>query len=443
MRDRNTIVKLESLGEVHLKFLSLDDMKTINKLLDSKGLTDKDFTKTVIYNQIIKPQLDLLEIENIKDNDLILLTQAFINKDKHTFEYLIHTDNLFKDFRLALITYKKKLSEKIISEIAPGFKIAQKTFSSFNAQYSSIISNPLKIPFDLANSMKAISSLSTPFLITEHNMQKIIQPLITQTSYAVKILEESFKPQIEFWQNWMDSHNPLLEKYWQYWKELEKNYKITEESALRILKKYKWFITPSLPTSFVFEVVEINKNKGRQDKAINSLFIDYFSAKNWHEISLLVRTWKEIPLFDNRIKIITDCVKILSNERGSKINIVNVILPTLIVQIDGLVSDYLRLKNISWDTAYDDFIRNGKVIKKGRKKLFETNRSSTIPSEFEELANDIFLNILFQTSSKGKPLKNLFNFNRHKILHGENLRYGRKDYLIRAFLVLDLFAYLE
>jgi len=55
----------------------------------------------------------------------------------------------------------------------------------------------------------------------------------------------------------------------------------------------------------------------------------------------------------------------------------------------------------------------------------------------DELANEVFLNILFQGSQRGEPLKTPFTFNRHKIMHGEYVKYGRIDNTIRAFLILD------
>ena len=69
------------------------------------------------------------------------------------------------------------------------------------------------------------------------------------------------------------------------------------------------------------------------------------------------------------------------------------------------------------------------------------SKPKVLTTQLDDLANDIFLNILFQRSQKGKPLATPFSFNRHKIIHGESIKYGRKDYLIRAFMVLDLLAH--
>ena len=221
-------------------------------------------------------------------------------------------------------------------------------------------------------------------------------------------------------------------------------YDVTETKAVKVLQKYKWFITPSFPSSFIFEVIKLDQMKGRQDKAINNLFIEYFEAGDWQNLETMVSSWKTNPLLKNRHKILMDCVQAIKVASKTGINEANVILPTLITQIDGILTDYLNLKGLRWDTAYDDWvdIKTGEVRKVGRKTQFKNAKPKVLTTPLDDLANDIFLNILFQKSQKGKPLETPFNFNRHKIIHGENVKYGRKDYLIRAFMVLDLMSHL-
>ena len=219
--------------------------------------------------------------------------------------------------------------------------------------------------------------------------------------------------------------------------------KITEKKAVDVLQKYKWFITPSFDISFVFKIIQLDKKKGRHDKAVNKLFIDYFSSNNWQKLEVMVDNWRNKPLFKKRSIILRDCIKVLKQVRDKKINEANVILPALIAQIDGILTDYLVSKNIKWDVAYDDYVQHGKVTKIGRKSQFKKNTSKVLTTQFDGIANDFFLNILFQHSDKRHSLKRPFNFNRHKIIHGESVKYGRKVYLIRAFLILDFLAHLK
>ena len=256
-------------------------------------------------------------------------------------------------------------------------------------------------------------------------------------------ITNSLKPQIDYWNRWAELNKSVFDDIGKFWKDFQKKYDIAEQAAVKVLQKYKWFITPSIPVTFVFEMMRIDKKKGRQDKAINKLFIGYFSANQWGNLKVMVSGWENKPLLKKRMSILKNCVNTLENSSGKKGNPVTVVLPTLITQIDGLLTDYLSTKGIQWDSAYEDFVQNGKLKKVGRKSRFNTNRSKSMTTKLDELANDIFLNILFQRSQKGQPLKTPFSFNRHKIIHGESTNYGRKDYLIRAFMIIDFLAHLK
>jgi len=60
-----------------------------------------------------------------------------------------------------------------------------------------------------------------------------------------------------------------------------------------------------------------------------------------------------------------------------------------------------------------------------------------------EIGNDFILNTLFQTAYTKQKLKKPFGLNRHKIMHGEYVNYGRNDHLIRSYLILDFLYGLE
>jgi len=277
---------------------------------------------------------------------------------------------------------------------------------------------------------------------------------MTQIAQLQAIINHS-KPLLEqinsmqpFWEsinlvtNWIDENQAIFANINNFLANLHKQYGIVETEAIAILRKYKWFISPSMPTVLVFQIVKLDKNEGRQDKHVNKLFIDWFSSDNWENLEDMVTSWESEPLLKKRMKILKDCVNTLKQVEDKQINTANVILPTLISQIDGALTDYLNLKGLKWDVLYDDHVRK-REVRVGRKSQFENHISQALPEKLDVLARDIFLNILLQGSQYDKPLTTPFNFNRHKIMHGENVRYGRKDYLIRAFMVLDFLAYLE
>lgn len=441
LSNNNAKLKLDSLGNVELKYISYGDTQNIAKLLPQK-ISDKEFVLKVLFQQLLKPKIDFAKFEKIPDKELEKLGKAFVKKEDYTFKHFKKTGDFFKDFRRALQDHYVKHIKELRKTFEPIVKSTQDTLKAFEKNYSSVIQQALDASSYIKDTMRQFTSITEQFQKTQLQLAESIKPIIEQYNATARILAESVKPQIEIWQKWAEQNQSVFQNISKQWADFQKKYKIAEDKAVGILQKYKWFISPSMPIDFIFEVVQIGQKKGRQDRAINKLFVDYFSKNNWRNLEILVTQWDKNTLITKRIKIIKDCLQTLK-ETNNKTNVVNVVLPTIIAQIDGFLTDYLDSKNISYDCAYDDFIQNGKVKKKGRKSQFKQSSSKALTSSLDDLANDIFLNILFQKSQKGKPLKTPFNFNRHKIMHGENVKYGRKDYLIRSFLLIDFLVSLK
>lgn len=443
LHKNNTRLSLSGLGDIELKYVSFGDTKNFLKILSNKELTDKQFVQQILHNQLLQPKLAFKEFEQISTPDLLTIARALVLNEKHTFQYLKDRGDFFSDFRLALKTYEKTKLKQFTTNFKPLITDIQKTFTSFNKNYSNVIRQVLDTSSYIQESIKGIGEVARQ---AQQAQLQFIQPLrqITeQYKLLADVITNSLKPQIDFWNKWAEQNRSVFESIGKFWKDFQEKYNIAEPKATRILQRYKWFISPSLPLTSVFEVMELDKRKGRQDKAVNKFFIDYFSDNQWKNLETMVSGWRSKTLLKKRIKILENCVFILKNSSSKKVNLVTVILPTLISQIDGLLSDYLYSKGISWQCDYDDFIQGGRIRRIGRKSQFRTNRSKTMTTKLDDLANDIFLNILFQKSQKGQPLETPFNFNRHKIIHGENTNYGRKDYLIRTFLIIDFLAYLK
>ena len=211
-------------------------------------------------------------------------------------------------------------------------------------------------------------------------------------------------------------------KFAEYLEKLYEDYEITQEQAVEILRKYRWFFSPSMPVTFVAKVVEVGNKNGNQRGVINALFIGYYSQNNYRELTELVHSWSNNPLFKPRMKILLDCVRTLKLAH-SRLNPANVVLPTLIAQLDGILTDY--------------------TAKHQRNPQFKSQFRQLTQNEYQpELVNDVLLELLFQKAIAGQPLAVPFIFNRHKIMHGEYIRYGRMEHVIRTFLLLDFLAHL-
>lgn len=239
------------------------------------------------------------------------------------------------------------------------------------------------------------------------NISSVINnALLAVLQNATQKLAESFQPLAE------------LAKYIQ---EAEHLYQLAEGEAVRILIKYKWFFTPMMPTDLLFEVVRIGIQEEQPHRKINALFVNYYSHQHFEELEALMEVWEQNSLFKPRMKILRDCFNVL-RYADEKYNPSNVILPTLISQIDGFLTDYL------------DSSARGRDF---RDKLLDKTKDEYFP----ELLHAVLFDRLFQYSNKVD--REPFTFSRHKVMHGQSLRYGRIDNTIRAFLILDFLAGLK
>jgi len=434
----------KTFGELELKYISFGDLTFFAKLLD-KVKDNKEFAMRVLHHQLITPKLSFTEFNKIPEDELIELARDFAEHEQHVFQYFRETTDaeFFANFREAIKTYYQKqverLQEILQTAFGPMIESSISVLENFKKQYASIISQTTYI----TESIRTISKVAEQFrevqLSIVESLRPVIveslRPVIEQWQLTACIVSEYLAPQIDFWQNWVEQNREIFNTYRLYWQTFQERYKITEQEAIQVLRKYKWFITPSLPLTLIFEVVKIGRKKGNQRKAINRLFVDYFSSNNFENLEELVEGWQTNEIFKPRMKIFRDCVSVMKNAKG-KYNPSTIVLPTLIAQIDGIQREFMEQNGLSFDSQKRRWVdKEGNVV--DWKKWF---KAQTTNQELLDLANDIFLNILFQKSQPGKPLETPFTFNRHKIMHGEYLKYGRIDNAIRAFLILDFLA---
>ena len=437
----NTKSKAKTFGEVELKDISFGDVKFFVEFLN-KTKDNKEFVILVLYHQLIAPQISLTEFGKISDEELIKLARDFVRQEQHTFKHFKETTDaeFFTNFREAIKEYHQRQVEQLQATIEP-IKAIKKTFEDFNKQYASIIKQTIKPTSYITESIKGISKVAEQFREAQLRVAESLRPVrealriaesvgpvIKQYQLIARNLSEVLTPKIIFWQWWVEQNKKLFDSYAKFWHAFQKQYRIAEQEAIQILSKYKWFITPSLPLDFVFKAVKIGRRRGNQRKAINRLFVDYFSSENFKNLENLVDGWETNKIFKPRMKVFRDCVFAMRNAKD-ECNPSNFVLPTVIAQIDGIRVEFMDQNGLSFWTK--DKVWKGWF------------KGQTPNQELLDLANDIFLNILFQKSQPGKPLKTPFTFNRHKIMHGEYLRYGRIDNTIRAFLILDFLATLS
>lgn len=428
-RYSNTTTKSKTLGEVELRYVSVSDVEFFAELL-AKIKDDKEFVVQVLYHQLTTPKVSFSEFNKVPDDELIKLARDLVRHEEHTFQYFKETTDaeFFANFREAIETYHQKQIERLQDILEPMIESSKRIFENFRRQYAYIIQQALKPTSYIAELMKEVSRIGEQFRESHLRVAESLRPAVEQCQLTAHILSEALTPQINFWQNWVEQNKAMFDGYARFWQTFQEEYEIAEEEAIEIPRKYKWFITLSLPLDFVFEAVRIGKRTGNQRKAMNRLFVDYFSSDNLRNLENLVDEWETNDIFEPRMKIFKDCVSVMRKGQG-KYNPSNIVLPTLIAQIDGIRIEFVNRNELSFWTE-------DKVWKGWFKGL-------TPNQKLLDLANDILLNILFQRAQPGQPLETPFTFSRHKIMHGEYLRYGRIDNTIRAFLILDFLATLS
>jgi len=431
----NAKIKSGKLGDLELKYISIGDIEFYEKSL-SGIKNDREFVSRMIHHQLILPEITYAKFKVISDGELKKIARDFIKYERRTFNYFKETtdEEFFHNLRSAI---KKHLGEER-KKIQKSFAPAKGILENFVKRYSGIIGQVQSSVSPISRLAKETSQLNRLFRDSQFSLIESMRPAILQLQATSAIMEKALEPQIEVWQNWAGQNQKIFESFNHHWQLFHDKYAISEQQAIKVLKKYKWFVTPSMPIAFVFEAVKIGRKRGNHRGEINRLFVEYFCSDDFEELEALVNNWQSNDIFKPRMKIFRDCIEGLKNA-SYKSNPSNFVLPTLIAQIDGILQEYMEKNGLLFDLK-DRKWKDPTGQKVDWKKWY---KSRTTSQDMNDLANEIFLNILFQSSQRGAALKTPFTFNRHKIIHGECLRYGRIDNTIRAFLVLDFLASLK
>ena len=404
MESENITFNHPLLGEVNLRPFTVADFKNVRDLF---RLTDDYlFCSHVIKQQIVKPKATLAEIQKWNQQTLIDVAREFARKETTISPYFHNTDNqnFFADFKRACESYDKERIARIAPMLIPPEVI--KNLTEFTNGIAANIEAWYK-PLNLF-----AKSLKKHFIDMQLAVESISLPL-------QRVMTE-----------FTQQYGKIFGSFAKMWEEFEKTYKISKEEAVQILKRYKWCISGSFPTTFLFSVVSVGKEPGNHRKEINQLFIEYFSRNNFQNLRRMVESWKNNSLFSPRMKIIRDALAIFMHSVNTRRNYYTVVLPPLLAQIDGIFSQILEKNGID--------IRTLRGYREKKNRFSQIGRR-IIDEELQNLMEDIFLNILFERAEYGDMTT--YSFNRHKILHGEYLRYGRKDNVLRAFLILDFLSH--
>ena len=483
LMERPIIIKTESLGDLEFRHILDEDIIFIENCLN-EDMDNEHFCKQFLINQIINPELVLDDFNDMDDKEISRILEEYLEIEGLTkyfdFQssydiYTIFKEGMkcYKNYVNSIAKEQKEALMKSANAVINSFELPESLLSYLSsAEEAAIVAmsgisevmdamNQSHIAVAMAEAGKALETInksSIPITMAEAGKtletinQIYIQDIgsqvfnIVNTSAmlsATKTLE-ILNHQIHVWHNVMSVNESIIrasQGISLFWEKFQEEYKISSLVAQRCLKKYHWFISPNMDSYVVYEIIEVcNSETKHKQKEINHILINYFLDNGCEKLDMMREIWASNPLFDGRMKIINDCINLLKNDEKN-INYSNLIVPTLIPQIEGIQMEFMKLNGleINHNKVYNS---EGEILKDSSGKNLKPKsffRELTSNNEFLDAMNDVFLDVLLQETQPGEEYLSI-HFSRHKILHGENKRYGRKVYMIRCFMILDFLS---
>lgn len=415
------------LGNVTFRYITVNDINILSKYL--KEYDDELFAKMFIVNQVKDPNLSVEILNKYTEDEIKKIITPFIEKDKNLNKYFNYNtnDSFYACFKNGIQSYIK---EHYVSNV---YLHCIKTIKEHETNILSVL-NQIRL-----NYYQNIKNA----LLFRNQMEKEINSMLSrqleiyknQSAYpylnSLKRYNE-FKEHVDyrlklFYEN--KEYIKNVAKLITTFENIKNKYNLTSEEFTVLMNKH-WFISPNMNPKIYLNVKKACETKERKTKQFNEIFNSYFLENNCENLDNLVKNWGTNKLFKPRMKIFKDCLNIIKNT-PQNVNFANLVVPTLISQIDGIQNDFI-IKYCQKQTELTDSTKKKGMAKKEFYKELDLNE------EFAEIINRIFLDILFQNTYPGEDYSGPIHFSRHKILHGENIYYGRKDYVWRCFMLLDL-----
>jgi len=199
--------------------------------------------------------------------------------------------------------------------------------------------------------------------------------------------------------------------------------------GLRTLQStHAWCLTPSFPPYVIFAMATTARETSglATGHAIYRFIRDWLRQNDWSNMRLMISEMQSYrPITAVRHKVIRDAMAALKWHGKNGFNAANLAVPSLFAIIDGMLTEFAEAAGVE---KWNDRKRGGP-----KKLRAEFER---VTYAFDTPALDLIFEVLF-ASSIGVTRR----LNRHKILHGEWLRYGRIEHLIRTILIVDFLGY--
>lgn len=409
--------KDELFGNLEIKNISIGDSVWIKSLL-VKEEKNKDIFVKFLHKQLINPKKSISEIEKINDIKLEEIGKKIVKR--FLAEYYEDTGNFYLDFRRSLEKYDKFVDKSMEAMR----EMASLKITAFN----DIFIKQSVYATSFMDSMQALS----------YNLHNDY-PKLAAFSFSI----DSWLPEIEKIISYTNSHIDIFNVWNIYVSEIEKK----EKKIFPILKSYNWLISPTLPSDFAVLLVK-SKPKGNWTiKKVNNFYISFFSENNWSILGSFYNNWKNKKLLKSRCDVIKN-IFLTVQKQPKDVNIYYSVIPAIIAQINGFIMDYLEDNGIKWDLKQKhwDNCKSGKKNKKStnwKEFIGKDIDLSVLSDKYDEIFQNILLNVLFEKAFRGEMLSNKYFLNRHKIMHGEFTDYAGEEHFIRLVLLFDFLVNLK
>lgn len=186
-----TTIHLDSVGEVSLRSVTLGATERFFEIAAKSSSNDKEFVQDILFCLLLAPRITKEEFDQIPDDDLKKLAQAFIASETYTLRDYTNTGDIFADLRKAVT----KSIEEEVRRIQESFRAFNKRMEEYSKNvFNSIGRNAFKalIPNNISEMNRVLSSALDS--VAKVNFQPV-QALLAENKQAL----EAFS---QYWQNY-------------------------------------------------------------------------------------------------------------------------------------------------------------------------------------------------------------------------------------------------
>jgi hypothetical protein len=351
-----------------------------------------------------------------------------------------------------------------VREKGRNFIKKSRNFMDKNNKKQTRLNNDCDWPVEMYQ--KAIESLGQSYTPVLKEINKVNDAIKAQTkplkSFFDKIndvnlqlglINRYFQQQLNLWEKWGEANKKTFEVF--------KNLSVSGKRN-KFLLENGWILCPYFSGRSIEKLIKSDVILQKNNKEINAIYESFFCENDYSELERMIEGWQKNKYFKDRMDIFTDCLFLLKNFRKNRKNFnmrnpSKIIIPNLIAQIDGITTEFAKDKGLTidgfqlryYDGTTDQSLGNHKKFYSlWQEPCFDSSEIYAIKMLEEYLFSKAYpygqINPgNYNEQPKKVKLRPFFQFSRHKIMHGEDLRYGCIDNTLRLFILLDFLAHLR